>query len=81
MLFYLQGQWHEYGIDWDSPLPDEYDDDNAQIEVPETRNPRSEDNLRELVQSIDPLSPSESYGADIHLSVVSFISQSAALCN
>ena len=77
----MQGQWHEYGIDWDGPLPDENDDDFAQVEVPETRNPLSEDNFRELVQSIDPLSPSESYGADIYLSVVSFISQSAALSN
>ena len=77
----MQGQWHEYGIDWDGPLPDENDDDYAQVEVPETRNPLSEDNFHELVWSIDPLSASESYGTDIYLSVVSFISESAASSN
>lgn len=80
ILFYLQGQWHEYGIDWDGPLPDE-NDDYAQVEVPETRNPLSEDNFHELVQTIDPLSASESYGADIYLSVVSFLSELDASSN
>ena len=61
--------------------PDENDDDYAQVEVPETRNPLSEDNFHELVRSIDPLSVSESYGADIYLFVVSFISESAASSN
>ena len=50
-------------------------------EVQETRNPLSEDNFCELVQRMDPLSSSESYGADIYLSIVSFISKSAALSN
>lgn len=66
---------------WNGPLPDENDDDYAQVEVPETRNPLSEDNFHELVRSIDPLSASENYGADIYLSVVSFISESAASSN
>ena len=66
---------------WNGPLPDENDDDYAQVEVPETRNPLSEDNFHELVLSIAPLSVSESYGADIYLSVVSFISESAASSN
>lgn len=66
-------------IDWDGPLPDEINDDYAKAEVLETRNPLSEDNFHEPVQSIDPLSASESYEADIYLSVISFICQSAAL--
>ena len=41
----------------------------------------SQDNFHEVVQSIDRLSASESYGAGIYLFVVSFISESVALSN
>lgn len=69
----FQGEWQEYGIDWDGPVPEEPVEDDISVEVPETSNPLSDEQFQELSNRINPLRISNNYGIDIYLEVVSFV--------
>lgn len=61
-----------YGIDWDAPMST----DNGSVEsvaVPGIPNPLSSANYSLLCQTIDPTSPSESYGVEEYIATVRFV--------
>ena len=80
-MFLLQDEAAQYGIDWHGPLPNsEWAGDNARldesviVDVPDitlaflTRNV-----YHQLVQQFNPLNESRSFGLDIYLQVVAFL--------
>lgn len=44
------------------------------VEIPETPCPISQEDMEELTETIDPLKESNSYGIDIYLDTVQFVS-------
>lgn len=62
-----------YGIDFDGPLPDDHTDDGNLVEIPRTSIPLEPTDYQEMCAAIDPLRPSDSYGIDIYMEVMSFI--------
>ena len=84
--FVFQDQ-NNYGIDIDGPIPDEFWDgplpaEGNQVEsvsVPETAFPIELQHMFELYESIDPLRPSDYFGADIYIEVVEFIRSRAPI--
>lgn len=47
-----------------------YDEDGNKVDIPQTRNPLSDNELSLLVPSVDPLQQSNSFGADLYLSTL-----------
>lgn len=72
-FFFFQEEFERYGIDWDGPLPEEATSGEAIVEVPETGCPLSPEQHQELLNSIDPLRESESFGIDIYMETVRFV--------
>ena len=75
-----QEEFEQYGIDWDGPLPEKATSDGAIVEVPETRCPLTPEHYQELVDRLDPLRESESYGIDIYMETVTFVNTHAITC-
>ena len=69
----MQEEFERHGIDWDGPLPEEATSGEAVVEVPETGCPLSPEQYQELLNSIDPLRESESFGIDIFIETVTFV--------
>jgi len=65
-MLLLQEEINAYGIDWDGPLPDEADCDEA-VDVPQLPRVLDPNQLQVLINSIDPLQPSEVYGIDLYV--------------
>lgn len=63
-----------YGIDYDGPVPLEYDEEPEGVTVPVTNQPCSDERYQELLQLINPLRDSDRYGIDILLDVLAFLS-------
>ena len=65
-MLLLQEEINAYGIDWDGPLPDEADSDEA-VDVPEVPGLLEPNQLQVLINSVDPLQQSEAYGIDLYV--------------
>lgn len=72
-FFLQQDEIQAYGIDIEGPVPDDHDDGSNAVEVPITSNPLEPNHYQQMCAAIDPLRPSDSYGIDIYMEVVSFI--------
>lgn len=80
-FFFLQDEAAQYGIDWHGPLPNYewagdnvYLDDDNTVHVPDVGLPfLTSDVYHQLVQQFNPLSESMSFGLDIYLQVVAFL--------
>ena len=80
-LSFLQDEAAQYGIDWHGPLPNaEWAGDNAYldesiiVDVPDVGLPfLTSDVYRQLVEQFSPFSESMSFGLDIYLQVVAFL--------
>lgn len=66
----------EYGIDWHGPLPDGNwnEDSQREIAVPQVNLPMH----AEVLQPINPLSNSQTFGLDIYMQLVQSITDSIA---
>lgn len=76
--FPFQDEIQAYGIDFDGPLPDDHADDGNLVEVPRTLIPLEPTDYQEMCAAIDPLRLSDSYGIDIYMEVLSFITAHVA---
>jgi hypothetical protein len=66
-----QGQALAYGVDWNGPLPVEYEDN--EVVVPETFCPLNHHQEQELLRTVSPSAPSNNYGIDVYLATLSFV--------
>lgn len=72
LLIYSKESAEHYGIDWDGPLPQEYQDAD-QVDVPQSQCPLTEDQYDQLQSNVSPLAESSNYGIDLFLECVSFV--------
>ena len=79
--FLFQDEIQAYGIDLDGPLPDDHSDDGNLVEIPRTLIPLETTDYQEMCAAIDPLKPSDSYGIDIYMDVITFITGRVATGN
>ena len=61
----------EYGVDWEGPLP--ASSPECAIIVPTTECPLNDEMAEQLRGRIDPLSPSNVFGADIYSQCVNLV--------
>ena len=63
-----------YGIDWDGPVSmDDHFEEPEHVIVDAIDNPLSSRQYENLCSTINPLSPSNYYGIDLYLTVLSFV--------
>ena len=72
MLLLSQDEVSSFGIDWNEPTTGE-DKNDDKIVLPEVECPIPDDVFEELLQTIEPLAPSTSYGIDIFVATLEFV--------
>lgn len=71
-LWFLQEDAQLYGVDWDGPMSTAAGDPEG-VQVPSTERPMGDNSFAQLVELINPLSPSSNYGIDLYLSTLAFV--------
>jgi hypothetical protein len=73
-MYSLNSQNYEnYGIDWDSPVP--AIENEGAVNPPKITCPLVNDDYVTLVRLINPMNQSDSFGIDIYIATVNYISQ------
>lgn len=73
MALLLIQDYQSYGIDWDGPVP--AIEDETAVNVPKVNCPLNNDDQTALTGLINPLNQSNSFGIDVYIQTVNFISQ------
>ena len=64
----MVGNWNEYGLDEDAPLPNVDSDNN--VRVPESRIPLTEEQSEHLRATVDPVAFDDNEGINIYQQTV-----------
>lgn len=72
-MFLFSKDLSTYGIDWDGPVPAV--DNEGVIQVPKIACPLDHNGYAALTNLVNPLKASDSFGIDIYIETVTFISQ------
>ena len=72
MILQEQSGLNFFGIDWDGPIPEAEDEDNA-VDVPDVENPLRNQDFQHLQATVPPTVHSDYFGVDIYLEVIEFL--------